>query len=321
MSGEFDLIERYFRPCTKARDDLLLGIGDDCALLAPPANRVLATSMDTYNAGVHFFTQDPADAIGHKVLAASLSDLAACGAEPAWVSLSIALPSADERWLAGFARGFCALARSSGLSLTGGDTTRGPMSISVHVTGFVAAGQALRRDGARAGDAIYVSGRLGDAALALRMAQHSEPGSRELEALQEKRLRPQARIALGRRLAGLAHACIDLSDGLSGDLAKLLSASGVGATIDLESLPLSTAVADYVRQHDGWDLPLSGGEDYELCFTIAADQHSELLATLNPHAGPCQRIGRVDASPGLRFRQADGRPFNPKTAGYQHFNE
>ncbi len=315
----------------------MLGIGDDAAILAPPAGRHIVASVDTLVAGVHFdVAADPA-AIGHKALAVNLSDLAAMGAEPAWAMLALTLPHADEDWLERFCDGFCALAREFGVALVGGDTTRGPLSVTVQVMGLVPQGAALRRDGARPGDLIHVTGTLGDAGLALLLGSQAmgatPPG--ELAWLRSRLDRPSPRIAQGLQLRGHAHAAIDISDGLLADLGHVLEASGVGATLWLGRLPLSDAfracldllgrdgiqmLAESMRCGDPADaaaaLALSSGDDYEICYMSAPDAVvSETIAGLR-----CTGIGIIEPAPGLRCIRPDGSQWQPVSAGFDHFS-
>lgn len=266
---------------------------------------------------------DPA-AIGHKALAVNLSDLAAMGAEPAWAMLALTLPAPDEAWLASFSAGFCALAREHRVALIGGDTTRGPLSITVQVHGFVPRGGALRRGGARAGDLIHVTGTLGDAGLALRLARRTglECASADLARLRARLDRPSPRVAQGLQLRGRAHAAIDVSDGLLADLGHILEAGGVGATLRLDRLPLSDAFRACIASLDGHRdaaaaLALTAGDDYELCFTTAPDMDD--LGILDGVA--CTRIGVIEPAPGLRCLRADGTPWRPAVAGYDHFGD
>ncbi|WP_232224882.1 thiamine-phosphate kinase [Acidihalobacter ferrooxydans] len=319
MPGEFDLIDLYFRR-RSARGDVILGIGDDAAVLTVPAARQLAVTVDTLVAGVHFpAATDPA-AIGHKALAVNLSDLAAMGAEPAWVALSLTLPQPEPRWLEAFAEGFFALAEQYGVSLVGGDTTRGPLSITVQASGFVPPGMDVRRSGAHVGDAIYVTGTLGDAGLGLAWQQ----GRRTLEASDGAAMRarldcPTPRVEAGLVLRGRASAAIDVSDGLAGDLRHVLRASGVGAVLDVDALPVSAVVAG---QADARELALSAGDDYELLFTVAPDRAGAILAGMDELALRCTCIGRIVSEPGLQLTDAAGQPFvTPVTAGYDHFRE
>lgn len=317
MPGEFDLIARYFTRHA-ARDDVALGVGDDAALLRPPPGQVLAATVDTLIAGVHFPEQtDPAD-IGHKALAVNLSDLAAMGAEPAWVMLALSLPRVDDSWLHAFAEGFHALAARHRVALVGGDTTRGPLSITVQALGWVPEGQALRRDGARPGDGLYVTGTLGDAGLGLAVLQgRAEVPPQYREALCARLNRPEPRVEAGLALRGVASAAIDISDGLAADLGHLLVASGVGGRVALDRLPRG----DAVRAADAHGrLALTAGDDYELVFALPAAQE-RALAALADRLPPLSCIGRVEAEPGLRLVDADDNPVAFSHQGYDHFRE
>lgn len=318
-SSEFDIIRRYFEAHSPQRADVALGIGDDAALLVPPAGQHLAVSVDTLVAGVHFPLETDPAAIGHKSLAVNLSDLAAMGAEPAWATLALTLPTADEAWLAGFCAGFFALAREHGVALVGGDTTHGPLSITVQVMGFVPPGQALTRAGARPGDGIYVTGTVGDAGAGLRVAQ----SKLNLPALIGDQLktrldRPTPRVAAGLALRGLASTAIDISDGLAADLGHILEASGVGAELELARLPLSEALRNCGIQ-EPWRLAASAGDDYELCFTLPRGKEGEALAQLVALGCPVTRVGTVTAEPGLRCVNAAGQAVTLVATGYDHF--
>ncbi len=321
-SSEFKLIEHYFvRPAHAQRNrGVVLGIGDDAALLSVPAGQELAVSVDTLVAGIHFPEHTaPAD-IGHKALAVNLSDMAAMGAEPRWATLALTLPEVDAAWLEGFSAGFFALAERYNVTLVGGDTTRGPLSITVQMHGLVPQGQALRRAGARPGDLIYVTGELGDAGLALRSLQGEIRLSPEYAAYSLARLnRPEPRIAAGLALRGIAHAAIDISDGLAADLGHILTASKVGATLHLERLPLSAGVASAVKKTGDWSLPLSAGDDYELCFTVPVKNESGLHDVLEHFACRSTCIGIIESTPGLRCELADGKIVTPDMKGYEHF--
>jgi len=312
---EFDLIARI-RERASLRADVLLGIGDDAALLRVPAGQLLVVSCDTLNAGVHFpLDTAPAD-IGHKALAVNLSDLAAMAAQPAWCTLSLSLPEADADWLDGLLDGFLALAQAHGVALVGGDTTRGPLSIGVTVHGFVPEALALRRAGAQEGDELWLTGTLGDAAAALALRAATMP----VDPLLTARLnRPTPRVAAGLALRGLAHAGIDVSDGLLADLGHVLAASGAGAQIDLAQLPTSAALAAAIGESGRWPLQLGGGDDYELCFTAAPEQHDAIVAALAAVDTPVQVIGCIAAVPGVRVLAADGSAYIPSQSGYQHF--
>jgi thiamine-monophosphate kinase len=244
---EFNLIERYFtRPAAAPDPDVILGIGDDAALVRVPTGMELAVATDTLVEGVHFPPQTAPETIGHKALAVNLSDMAAMGAEPRWATLALTLPQADEDWLTAFSSGFLALAAAEGVQLIGGDTTRGPLSITVQILGLLPSGSALRRSGACAGDLVYVTGTLGDAGLALRMLQHAHGSAAVAAPLAQRLNQPQPRTQEGLALRGIASAAIDISDGLCADLGHILAASGVGAHINLAALPLSADVAAYI---------------------------------------------------------------------------
>lgn len=312
--GEFDLIARWFARAPR-RGDVRLGIGDDAALLDVPAGRTLVAATDTLVEGRHFLPNAPASSIGHQALAVNLSDLAAMGAEPAWALLSLSMPDVDESWLDGFASGFDALAAAHGVDLVGGDTVRGPRVITVQVLGFVDGAAALRRSGARAGDRIYVSGTPGEAAAgldALRDGTSFDAGNR----LVRRYLYAEPRVALGRALVGHATAAMDVSDGLLGDLAKLCDASGVGARIDLDELPVSPALA---AAHDRGRCErylLEGGDDYELLFTLPPGADAEALSDAGGVAASC--IGRIVAEPGVHCERG-GRDVPCVARGYDHF--
>lgn len=319
--NEFDIIHEYFSDVGPARADVLLDVGDDCALLAPPAGRELAVSIDTLVEGRHFAAgADPA-ALGHKAMAVNLSDLAAMGAEPAWATLALTLPRAERDWLAPFARGFAALAETHGVRLIGGDTTKGPCSITVQVHGLVEPGRVLRRSGARPGDLIYVSGTLGDAGLALLARQGLYVEAGHLAFLAARLDRPTPRVALGRTLAarGLAGAAIDLSDGLSSDLRHICSASGVGAQLQLAQLPLSAAVRTYVEETGDWSVPASAGDDYELCFTVPERRQAEVEALAAELGLGLTWIGMIEPRRGLRAVYPDGSLSDDLPGGFDHF--
>jgi thiamine-monophosphate kinase len=315
--GEFELIRTYLADVGAKRADVGLDVGDDCALLRVPPGLELAVSIDTLVAGVHFFPDcDPA-ALGHKSLAVGLSDLAAMGAVPAWATLALTLPEVDGDWLAGFVRGLDGLARRYGVRLVGGDTTRGPLTISVQVHGLVPAGEALRRDRARPGDLICVSGSLGAAGLALRQMLRGQLPEAALRARLE---RPIPRIALGRALRGLASAAIDLSDGLASDLGQILAASGVGATVELGRLPLAPQVAEAVSAANGdWALPLGAGDDFELCFTLPPEQGSILPVLVEQAGCPLARIGVIEPGRTRRWQLPDGTAWEGGRLGFDHF--
>jgi thiamine-monophosphate kinase len=319
---EFGLIE-YIRELTaQQRDDVRLGIGDDAAVLAVPAGQELVVAIDTLVEGVHFPRGTaPAD-IGWKALAVNLSDLAAMGATPAWALLALTLPAPDVDWVRDFAAGFAQLAQPHRLALVGGDTTRGALTISVAVHGFVPPGKALTRAGARSGDAVLVTGTLGDAAAGLQLIQRANAGegSDEQSAFLRERLnRPSPRLAAGLLLRERASACIDISDGLLADLAHICAASGVGAEIDAVLLPRSSALLDLFDETRARDFALSGGDDYELCFTVPATQLAGLREDLARLGCGATQIGRVVEGGSVRVRGADGQWLEPARAGWDHF--
>lgn len=320
--AEFSLIERFFAAPFRPRDDVVLGIGDDAALVNVPDGEQLAVAVDTLVAGVHFPQSVRAADVGYKALAVNLSDMAAMGATPRWATLALTLPQADAAWVESFAQGFFDLAERFGVALVGGDTTRGPLAVSVQILGTVPCGRALTRAGARAGDCIYVSGTLGDAGLALRLLQGERNCAQEPRAMLDARLhRPEPRVALGTHLRGVAGGVIDVSDGLLADLMHVLEASAVGATLNVDAVPRSNAFRACVEPpQPAWmELPLTGGDDYELCFT-AAPEHADTVQLLAQQTGvPIALIGVIDAQPGLRCRYADGREFRPARRGYEHF--
>ena len=313
--GEFELIARYFsRPV--ARRDVLVGVGDDAALLEVPAGQALAAATDTLVEGRHFLPDAPPESVGHQALAVNLSDLAAMGAEPAWALLALSLPEPDTHWLEGFARGFHALADRAGLTLVGGDTVRGPRVVTVQVLGFVPAGLALRRDGARPGDVLYASGSLGDSAAGLQLLRDGRRADTDSSLVRRYRF-AEPRLALGMALRGVASAAIDVSDGLLGDLGKLCDASGVGAILELEQLPLSRALLASFDATQAERFALGGGDDYELAFAVPRAAVSEMetsLATI----GRITRIGEIVTGHGVRCQRA-GQTVEPEIAGYDHF--
>ena len=322
--GEFELIDRYFkRPARRAA----LGVGDDCALLAPAPGMQLAVSSDMLIEGRHFLSTVDPFKLGHKALAVNLSDLAACGAKPLAFTLALALPQADEAWLEGFSRGLFALADAHDCELIGGDTTRGPLAICITVFGEVPPGQALLRSGARAGDDLYVSGTLGDARLALEVFR----GTRSLPqpAFDAARIRmetPTPRVALGLALRGVATAAADISDGLVGDLGHILKASRVGACIDTSIAINLIANRGHLTLGNGQfdaetalECVLAGGDDYELVFTAPPSARSRVKAAASQSETSVTRIGVIEAAGGLRLVDATGQPVNRRFASFDHF--
>ena len=319
--SEFELIERYFASRGVQRPDVVLGVGDDGALLSVPHGMELVVSIDTFAEGVHFPQGTDPEAIGHKALAVNLSDLAAMGAEPAWATLALTLPRVDPDWMEAFCRGLFGLAERHGVQLVGGDTTRGALSITIEAHGFVPGGAALRRAAARPGDLIYVTGTLGDSGLALLALQEEvRLPARERAYVLERLNRPEPRIAHGQALRGIAHAAIDVSDGLAQDLGHVLRASGVGARIQVERLPLSEVMRSAFAAAGGWTIPLSSGDDYELCFTVADGRQAELERALGGCTPPCTWIGTIEQRPGLHLLMDDGSEVTA-AGGYQHFDD
>jgi thiamine-monophosphate kinase len=319
MLSEFDLIKQYFMRARAPR--ATLGIGDDCALLTPTAGMQMAISSDMLVEGRHFFAGADARMLGHKCLAVNLSDLAAMGAKPVAFTLALALPAANPDWLADFSRGLFELADAFDCELIGGDTTKGPLAICITIFGELAPGQALRRDAALAGDDIWISGALGDARLALAGLRDECALDAALLALAAPRLHmPTPRVALGRALAGagLAHAALDISDGLAGDLGHILAASGVGATLDADALPAGPALATQARTLRR-RFSAAGGDDYELCFTAPPRHRDAIIAAAAGCGTALTRVGVIEAAPGLRFVDADGLPLALSAAGFDHF--
>lgn len=314
--GEFELIARYFtRPARKA----VLGIGDDCALLAPRPGMLLAVSSDMLVEGRHFLSTVAPDRLGHKALAVNLSDLAACGAEPLGFTLALALPRADETFLEGFARGLFALADAHAIDLVGGDTTQGPLNLCVTVFGEVPTGRALLRSGARPGDDLYVSGTVGDARLALEAFRGTlSLDGRVLDAVRVAMETPQPRVALGRALRGIATSAVDVSDGLLGDLGHILARSEVGATVEADAVPRSLALAE---QPLAWqrECTLAGGDDYELVFTAAPADAVRVREAAAKTGTPVTCIGRIDEARGLRLIDAEGRAIVQRFGSFDHF--
>lgn len=315
---EFALIRKHFQSLAPGAADVLLGVGDDCALLLPPAGEELAITTDTLVAGRHFDAQARPQDIGWKSLAVSLSDLAAMGARPRWFVLALTLEQPEEAWLAGFAQGLKALAGPSGIALVGGDTTRGPLSITITALGTVPSGKALRRSCAKPGDAVCVTGTLGDAALALSLGLATQCArfDADREFLKLRLNRPTPRLAAGHCLRGLAHAAIDLSDGLAGDLQHLLEESWVGADVWAGRLPTSEAFRHLAAADARLAYQAAGGDDYELCVCIAPDRVEEARRKLDV---PLTEIGRITREPGLRWLDAAGRPLAVELRGYNHF--
>ena len=308
--SEFTLIRRFFTQQQVKNPSTLLGIGDDCALLSIPDGYELAVTTDTMVENIHFFAGADPELLGHKLLAVNLSDLAAMGAKPISVTLALTLPKVDEIWLTAFAHGFLGLAGRYSVDLIGGDTTSGPLTLTVQAMGLVQKGRALMRSAAQPGDAIYMTGLLGDAGLGLKI--HQGYRCANPEAALTRFNRPEPQIKAGQGLIGVANACIDLSDGLAGDLAHILEQSQVGACLDWEALPLSQAVQDYINDTGDWSMPLTAGDDYELCFTVNPGQVENLAIAAT-------KIGVIESQPGLRLNKSGHiQPLEVKS--FEHFS-
>jgi len=314
--SEFQLIERYLSRLGAQRDDVVLGVGDDAALVRPPVGMELALAADAIVEGIHFPAGLAGGDVGHRVLAVNLSDLAAMGAEPAWALLTLTLPAAEEDWLRDFSGGLHELARRHGLQVVGGDTTSGPLTAAVTVAGFVPPGQALRRSGARPGDEVWVSGTPGDAAAGLAALSGKLDAPPEvIEPLVHRFIRPEPRVSLGLVLRGVASACIDVSDGLAGDLGKLCEASGVGALLDSTRLPRSAALRGALDPESARRLILSGGDDYELLFTVPPG--TDVGALERASGVSLTRIGSIVAGYGISL---DGSDLDRELRhGFDHF--
>jgi thiamine-monophosphate kinase len=322
LNAEFDIIRRYFK---KPTSSAILGIGDDAALVAPNSKTELAISTDTLVSGIHFFADTNPYQLGYKSLAVNLSDMAAMGAKPLWSMLSLTLPkilaAESNAWLSDFSKGFLDLAHYHQIELIGGDTTSGPLNINVQIIGEVAQGEALRRSGAMLGDEIWVSGHLGDAALALchekqQVTLEPEEIKQCLPALHT----PTARVELGQRLIGLAHSAIDLSDGLMADLEHILAASNKAANVNLAAVPCSEIMQRYIHQSFAMDCLLTGGDDYELCFTAPKIKHKEIDCLSNELSLPLTCIGEISQGEGLIVRDAEGKAITLEKKGYDHFS-
>ncbi len=319
MLSEFELIARYFVRPSHPKNRATLGIGDDCALLTQRAGMQTAISSDMLVEGRHFFAGADPFKLGHKSLAVNLSDLAAMGAEPTAFTLAFSLPGVEEEWLAQFSQGMFALADAHGCELIGGDTTKGPLNICITVFGQIPVEQALRRDAARAGDDIWVSGTLGDARLALGALYNEYPLDAEmLDAAAIRLHTPQPRVALGLALRGVAHAALDVSDGLIGDLGHILHSSHVGATLNLDALPAGAMLLQQpldMRRR----FTLAGGDDYELCFTAPVSRRDAVLGAALAADTPVTRIGTIDAEAGMRLLDLDGHPLDLNISSFDHF--
>lgn len=317
MTSEFNLIERFF---TKPAPQAVLGVGDDAALMAVSPNMELAVSTDMLVSGTHFFHDADPRKLGWKALAVNVSDMAAMGAQPRWATLAIALPRADASWLAAFAGGFFACAKEFGIDLVGGDTTRGPLNLSVTIFGEIPRDQALRRSGARPDDDIWVSGTLGGAALALNALQGKvEIAEDDVNVCRHLLDTPQPRVELGLALRGIATSALDISDGLLGDLGHILERSSVGAELCFDALPLHPVLEPFLAEEWAQRCLLSGGDDYELCFTAPRARHDAIKALEDKLGVKLSRIGKITAGSGLQLLDVAGHPMTKPGSGYDHF--
>ena len=322
-TAEFSLIEKYFT-FDAERDDVALGVGDDCALLTPPQGKQLAVTVDTLISGVHFpETTSPQD-IAYKSLAVSLSDLAAMGAVPAWATLALTLPETNETWLQAFSTSFKKTLSSYGVQLIGGDTTQGPLSITVQLTGFVDANKTMRRDSAKSGDKIFVTGYLGDAALGLNLLDvHDLPDAMIRQSCVKKLNRPEPRVEFAQKAIEYCACAIDISDGLMSDLGHILKASGCGARLYFDLLPQSGEFrksADCLKKLDYEKMLLAGGDDYELCLVAPRNKGSALMAIAQSMGLPLTEIGEIDTSGKLSVINTNGDLIELSSSGYEHFS-
>tara|TARA_Y100001956_G_scaffold22076_1_gene21640 strand:+ start:473 stop:1438 length:966 start_codon:yes stop_codon:yes gene_type:complete len=320
MSGEFNLIEKYFVGRQKQRNDVLLSAGDDCALVQVPQGLSVAISTDTLVAGTHFLVDADPALVAHKALASNISDLAAMGATPAWVSFALTMPEPDETWLAPFCDSFFALADYFGIQLIGGDTTKGPLSLTLTVQGLVNPEKALRRDGAGVGDRIYVTGNLGDskAGLDVILSPHlkDKPYASELE---QRHYLSSPRVLVGQALLGLASSAIDISDGLISDVQHILKRSKVGASIDVSTLPVSNELIEFIGSTEkAQQYALSSGEEYELCFTVPEENQGAIESTLAHCGTRVTCIGQIRPEGTLDIH-SQGSSLDWSLSGYDHF--
>ena len=317
---EFEIIERYFKQPAR-RDDVVLAVGDDGAVVAVPPGKQLVVTTDTLVAGVHFEEHTSARDIACKSVAVNLSDLAAMGAQPAWLTLALTLPRVDEHWLEQFAREFIDAATRHGAELIGGDTTQGPLSIGVTAMGLVDADRVMRRDRACAGDAIYVTGCLGDAAIGLALSQQDSINDDSSAWLANRLNRPEPRVDFALLAAQCCDCAIDISDGLAADLDHVLEASGCGADVRLGNIPLSPqALAHFNVAGVDWDTVLGGGDDYELCVVTAPTNEAQLMRAARQSGIRLSRVGEITLRPGLRFIDSGGETRALANRGFEHFS-
>lgn len=318
MPSEFDIIQQFFSRKNTGTPSVQLGIGDDAAITSIPAGMEQVIAIDTLVEDVHFNKDTPAELVAYKALAVNISDLAAMGATPAWFTLALTLPGVSESWLASFSKGLFELADKFNMPLIGGDTTRGPLTVSIQVAGFVPKGKALLRSGARAGDHVFVTGTIGDGGAGLAVQKVGSKDSDDQFLLQRLQ-RPTPRVAFGQALIGVANACIDISDGLLADLAHIIESSGTGASIHMDKIPLSGACEKKYQLLGLTRLQLAqSGDDYELCFTVPENKLSMLECSCNEFGLGVAEIGEIEAETGLRCYD-DQTLIDVEKTGYQHF--
>tara|TARA_R110000868_G_scaffold3464_1_gene22253 strand:- start:1503 stop:2465 length:963 start_codon:yes stop_codon:yes gene_type:complete len=318
---EFSIIDTFFKQQSHQRKDVLLGIGDDAALTLVPAGQALVTTTDTLLAGVHFLASADPCIIARKAVAVNLSDLAAMGAEPAWISLSISMPVADDTWLTAFASGIAEMTQFYSIQLIGGDTVQGPLAVTITAQGFVPPEQALLRSKAKPGDLVYVTGTLGDAGLGLDilLAKTTVKDEDNTQYLLSRLHNPTPRLFVGTSLRRIANACIDLSDGLSSDIRHILKASSCGAIIHVDKLPLSKAMRESIDPQKAVDYALSAGDDYELLFTVSEEQKGKLEIAMANTNVPITCIGQLNGMSNKLELRLNNNVIDYQTTGYQHF--
>jgi thiamine-monophosphate kinase len=317
--NEFDLIEKYFMPLCAVRQGVDIGIGDDCAVLSIPEGYQLAVSTDTLVAGVHFFSDADATDVGYKSLAVSLSDLAAMGASPAWFTLCLTLPELNENWLEKFVTGLSNIARSHNIPLVGGDTTKGPLSITIQAQGFLPSGQCLSRYGAKPDDHVFVTGELGEAAYCVKQRLGNLKVSNPAKINPIRLHRPIPRVSFGQAILSIANSAIDLSDGLLADLGHILHRSHVGGEIQIDHIPVSKKISAYLAETDDWSVVLAGGDDYELCFTVAPNKLNELYEIAKQPSVKITEIGRITEQQDQLACYRGDQLWKENMTGYGHF--
>jgi thiamine-monophosphate kinase len=316
---EFDIIDRYFSDLTPSQAHVSRGIGDDAAVIDIPNDQQLLVSVDTMVEGRHFLSSATAFDIAYKSLAVNISDIAAMGGEPQWATLALTLPYIDPDWLGSFAEGFAQIAAQYGICLVGGDTTEGPLSVTVQIMGTIDKGKSVLRSGAQAGDLVYVSGWLGAAGLACQSLLGNTANQSVSAACYERLHRPEPRLELGKCLGGLATAAIDISDGLASDLGHILNASELAAEIELDKLPVCEDVDKLDDKKLAWQLATSAGDDYELCFTLPMEKQAQLDKHIKSLAYPVSCIGKIVKGKGISWFQGNGREVKLDAEGFQHF--